>query len=566
MPAPMGVVEHGTGKRDHVGFAFCDNGFGLFGRGDQSDGARSDADLTFHLLGKLDIGIGDQGGTRFGADAAGGDADEIEADRLQCFRERDGIVGGEPAFAPIASGDARPERHPLWHRCAHGLRDLERKAHARRERAAISVAAPIGERRDEAVQEIAVGPMELDGVDAGADCALCRLHEALAHTRHVVRRHLPGSWPLGTERNGRWSDRLPWVLSRSQRLTAFPWPLCGGLAPRMGELNAELRGAVTATMGDDTRQRRLAVVRVEPKAAMTDAAAALDARGLDHDQRCAGIGEHAEMIEVPVGGDAIVGTVLAHRRDDDPVREFEIGKPDRRKQGTGHGTRIIGWRGQARGKLEHKEWRDRSEAVANRQLSRTAVRATGTRRDRSESGPAGSSRAAAGQIGNRPGALRHAFGCAGRAQSQPISRSAKWSRACARETALRCNSAATARCDKAPENTRSRRSAKARHFCATSSSACAGCRSDMERAIRSLFTMWVGVGSTRKQRLTAHCYPLCRITHQITADHHNPASAADKVRVSRRTGVRLRRRPVRSGGCMPPKTDPPGRGNPGGSR
>ena len=36
----------------------------------------------------------------------------------------------------------------------------------------------------------------------------------------------------------------------------------------MGELNAELRGAVTTTMGDDARQRRLAVVRIKPKAAV----------------------------------------------------------------------------------------------------------------------------------------------------------------------------------------------------------------------------------------------------------------------------------------------------------
>ena len=79
------------------------------------------------------------------------------------------------------------------------------------------------------------------------------------------------------------------------------------------------------------------------------------------------------MIEVPVGGDAVVGAVLAHGRDDDPVREFEIGKPDRRKQGTGHGTRI--WMGgrQAEVKREHKEWRDRSEAVDPTIVKRTAV-------------------------------------------------------------------------------------------------------------------------------------------------------------------------------------------------
>ena len=157
-----------------------------------------------------------------------------------------------------------------------------------------------------------MGAVELDDVDAGANGALCRLHEAVAHARHVVRGHLPGGWPFGTERDRRRSDRLPRVLSRLQRRTAFPRSLRGGLATRMGELNAKLRSAVTATMGDDARQRCLAVVRVKPKATMADAAAALDAGGLDHEQRRPGIGEHTEMIEVPVGRHAVVGAVLTH--------------------------------------------------------------------------------------------------------------------------------------------------------------------------------------------------------------------------------------------------------------
>ena len=157
-----------------------------------------------------------------------------------------------------------------------------------------------------------MGAVQFDGVDAGADGAFRRLHEAVAHARHVIRGHLPGRRPLRTERNGGRSDRLPRIFSGPQRLTAFPWPLRGGLASRMGELNADLGSAVTTTMGDDPRQRRLAVVRIEPEAAMADAAAALDAGGLDHHQRRPGIGEHAEMIEMPVGGHAVVGAVLAH--------------------------------------------------------------------------------------------------------------------------------------------------------------------------------------------------------------------------------------------------------------
>src|SRR5262245_7637937 len=97
----------------------------------------------------------------------------------------------------------------------------------------------------------------------------------------------------------------------------------------MGKLDAELRRSVAAAMGDDARECRLTVVGIEAEAAVSDAATPLDAGGLGDDQGGAGIGEHAEMIDVPLGGHAIIGTVLAHGRNDDSVRELEICEPDR---------------------------------------------------------------------------------------------------------------------------------------------------------------------------------------------------------------------------------------------
>ena len=88
----MGIVEHGARKRDHIGLAVGDDRFGLLGGGDQPDRPGGDAGLTLHLLGELDIGVGDQGGSGFGADAAGGDAHEIEPDLLQRPGECNRIV------------------------------------------------------------------------------------------------------------------------------------------------------------------------------------------------------------------------------------------------------------------------------------------------------------------------------------------------------------------------------------------------------------------------------------------------------------------------------------------
>src|SRR5258707_11532498 len=140
---------------------------------------------------------------------------------------------------------------------------------------AIAVAALVGDRRKEAVQEIAVRRVQLDGVDAGADRASGGIDEAVAHALHVRRRHLARHRPIGAECNGGRSDRLPSVLSRCKRLAALPWPSRGSLASGMGELDAELRGATAAAVGGDARNRGFAIVRIEPPAAVGEATASL---------------------------------------------------------------------------------------------------------------------------------------------------------------------------------------------------------------------------------------------------------------------------------------------------
>jgi hypothetical protein len=108
----------------------------------------------------------------------------------------------------------------------------------------------------------------------------------------------------------------------------------------MSELDAELGGAVAPAVGNDVGKGSFAIVRVKSEAAVANAPTALDARCLDHEQRRPGIGEHTEVVEVPVGRHAVIGAVLAHRRNNDAVGEFEIGEAYRRKQGASHVRRV----------------------------------------------------------------------------------------------------------------------------------------------------------------------------------------------------------------------------------
>ena len=69
-----------------------------------------------------------------------------------------------------------------------------------------------------------------------------------------------------------------------KRSAAVPWQLRRTLAAGMGELNAHFGAAEAAAMGKHARERRLAIIGIEPKATMGDAAAALHAGCLDHHQ------------------------------------------------------------------------------------------------------------------------------------------------------------------------------------------------------------------------------------------------------------------------------------------
>src|SRR5262249_59091323 len=91
-----------------------------------------------------------------------------------------------------------------------------------------------------------------------ADRALCRIDKAIAHTLHVLTRHLARQRPIGSERDRRRGDDLPSILSRRERLSPLPWPPRRGLSPGMSELDAELGGAVAPAVGDDARKRSFA--------------------------------------------------------------------------------------------------------------------------------------------------------------------------------------------------------------------------------------------------------------------------------------------------------------------
>ena len=178
------------------------------------------------------------------------------------------------------------------------------------------------------MRQIAVRVVQLDRVEADPHRALGGIDEGRRARARCRPRRLARHVPV-RRRTG--SPTAPIVCHGSslglERPAALPGPLRRGLAAGVRDLDAELGGADAAAVRDHARQRRLVVVGIEPDAAVGDAAVPLDMRS---PRRSPGRRRNSPACRDGVMcqsvGAAVVGAVLAHRRDHDAVGEFDAGR------------------------------------------------------------------------------------------------------------------------------------------------------------------------------------------------------------------------------------------------
>ncbi|CCV13411.1 hypothetical protein MESS4_560021 [Mesorhizobium sp. STM 4661] len=180
--------------------------------------------------------------------------------------------------------------------------------------------------------------VQFDEVEARAFGAPGRIGEAFDDLHDLVVLQRPRHLPARVVGNCRGRHDRPRVLIRLQRSAAFPRFLVGGLAAGMGKLGTEFRAGGGDALGgvQGAPGGSLVVVGIKTKAAMRDAAAPLDVGHLDRDHAGAGHGEIHPVIQVPVAGGAVIGGILAHRRDRYAVRESKAIKRDRLEKRCGH--------------------------------------------------------------------------------------------------------------------------------------------------------------------------------------------------------------------------------------
>ena len=141
---------------------------------------------------------------------------------------------------PIRCGQAHGDRAVRRKGSTNGVEHFEREAHAVFQASAIFVGPPVGERRQELVQQIAVSRVDLHG----REIQPCRTYRCVRkgsadpiqiNAVKLLRRILA----LG-KRNGGGRHRLPAILLTGRDLRSSEPRLVGrGLAARMAELDGD---------------------------------------------------------------------------------------------------------------------------------------------------------------------------------------------------------------------------------------------------------------------------------------------------------------------------------------
>ena len=332
-PRPTRIEEHRTSQRDHVRIARRNDRLGLHGIRDEAHGHHRHIHRLLHATGKRHLVARPHRDALPRIEAARGHMDHVATVRFQRLRELDGLFQVPTAFDPVGGGQTHGHRAIRRECRTHRIEHLEREAHAVLERAAVLIGALVRQRRQELMQKIPVRAVKLDEVEAESRGANGCLRKSVADTakprvverdRRVITR---------VERHGGRRHRLPAMLMIGRQLvTTRPRHLGRCLAPRMVELDAHHDVRPAAHAFESAAHGLLGRVVVQADVTPRDTTFGNDRRRLDGHQGRARHRELAQVDLVPVVHQPVLGRILAHGRDHDPVGQFEIAYLDRFEQ------------------------------------------------------------------------------------------------------------------------------------------------------------------------------------------------------------------------------------------
>jgi hypothetical protein len=332
---PVGIAEHFAREENEVGRVVSDEAVGLLRLGDHADGGCGNGSFIANARCEGSLKGGADGDFCIGREPAGRDVDEVDAVGAEMTGESDGVVDGPAVINPIGSGDAHEEGQVRGPCEADGIDDLEQKANAVVVASTVGVGALVGERREKLVQEVAVGGVDLDEVEAGCMSAVSGLREGVDDSIDAGLIEGLGNGVIRCKGDGAGTEGLPAAFAGTEKTLAGEGRGHGSFASGMGELNARA-DALSVDELRDARKAGDVVVGVNAEIGGGDAAFSEDRGGFEHDEGGSALGAGAEVDEVPIVGESILGGVLAHGGDADAVGEGDRTELKRRKKRMAH--------------------------------------------------------------------------------------------------------------------------------------------------------------------------------------------------------------------------------------
>jgi hypothetical protein len=217
MERPIGVAQQLAAEKNEVSLALSHDGIGHYGVGNQTHGGGGNAGLAADSGGKLDLESGAYGDLGVGNLPAGRNVNEIDAMLAQELGELDGFINGPAAGNPVSGGDADKERQVMRPLGANGINDGEKQADSILEAASVGIRALVGERREELMEQITVGGMNLDDIEASLEGAARSQDKSVDDGRDAGLVESLGKGVVGREGQCAGRDSLPSALGGGER-------------------------------------------------------------------------------------------------------------------------------------------------------------------------------------------------------------------------------------------------------------------------------------------------------------------------------------------------------------
>ncbi len=243
---------------------------------------------------------------------------------LQATGQFDRFIRIPAILDPVGRRYPHEQRQLLRPYLTHGLRHLQYKTDTVFKRAAVLILALIAERRQELMQQIAVGSMQLHHLEIRRQCPPRCSNERLDDLIDLCLVQLGRRGVLGIESDlGRAHGHPPTFCRRDAATFAKPWAPSAGLAPGVRDLNGRYRALRRDEAGDSLQGLDLAIM---PKAKILrgDTAVFGHGNGFGKDQPGTADGAATQVHQMPVVGQAVLRRVLAHGGDHDTVRQGQL--------------------------------------------------------------------------------------------------------------------------------------------------------------------------------------------------------------------------------------------------